>query len=121
MAQERAQSSRLWLWIGLAVVLIAVFFTARTLLRERLPVRAVQVKAEELVNTVSTNGHVEPEMNYQFYSPIATTVKAVLVQAGDQVPAGKLLVQLDDVDARARVASAESAVKAAQATLNAIT
>lgn len=107
--------------MGLAVVLIAVFFTARSLLRDRLPVRAVQVKAEELVNTVSTNGRVEPDQNYQFYSPVATTVRAVFVQAGDQVPPGKLLVQLDDVQARAQVANAESAVKAAQATLDAAT
>lgn len=121
MAQERAQSSRLWLWIGLAIVLVAVFFTARFLLRDRLPVKAVQVKAEELVNTVSTNGHVEPEMNEPYYSPIATTVKAIFVQAGDHVPAGKLLMQLDDVDARARVAAAESAVKAAQAAVDAAT
>jgi HlyD family secretion protein len=121
MAEERAQSSRLWLWIGLAIVLIAVFFTARILLRDRLPVRAAQVKAEELVNTVSTNGHVEPEVNYQFYSPVATIVKAVFVQPGDHVPAGKLLVELDGVEARARVASAESAVKAAQVELDAAT
>ena len=53
-------------------------------------------------NTISTNGRVEPEVNYQFYSPIATTVKAVYVQPGDQVKAGKLLMVLDDVEARAR-------------------
>ena len=64
-----------------------------------------------LVNTISTNGRVEPVVNYQFYSPIATTVKAVYAQEGDKVPAGKLLVTLDDVAARAQVASAQSAVR----------
>ena len=59
--------------------------------------------------------------NYQFYSPIATTVKAVYVQAGDKVPAGKLLIALDDMEARAQVASAESGVKSAQAALDAAT
>jgi len=121
MAEDKAQSSRLWLWIGLAVVLIAVFLTAKSLLRDRLPVRAVQAKSEELLNTVSTNGHVEPVQNYQFFSPVATSVKTVLVQAGDVVPAGKLLVTLDDVEARAHVATAESGVKAAQAALDAAT
>jgi len=43
------------------------------------------------------------------------------VQPGDQVPAGKLLIQLDDVQARARLASAESGVKAAQAAVEAAT
>ena len=85
-------------------------------MRDRLPVREAQVAARA-VNTVSTNGRVEPEINYQFFSPIATTVKAVYVQPGDQVPAGKLLLVLDDVEARARLATAESGVKAAQAAL----
>jgi len=43
------------------------------------------------------------------------------VQPGDHVPAGKLLIQLDDVQPRARVASAESGVKSAQAALEAAT
>ncbi len=64
---------------------------------------------------------MEPEENYEFYSPIATTVKAVYVQPGDQVPAGKLLLVLDDVQARARLARAESGVKAAQAAVEAAT
>jgi HlyD family secretion protein len=45
----------------------------------------------------------------------------VYVQPGDQVAAGKLLLVLDDVQARARVATAESGVKAAQAALEAAT
>jgi HlyD family secretion protein len=119
MAEAQAQSSRVWLWIGAAVVLVAVFFTARSLLRERLPVRAAQVSRESLVTSVSTNGKVEPKVPYQFFSPLATTIKAVYVQAGDKVPAGKLLIALDDVDARARVAAAESGLTAAQASLDA--
>jgi HlyD family secretion protein len=121
MAEQRTQSRRLWLWVGAAVVVVAVFFLARSLLREKLQVRAAQADREPLVSTVSTNGKVEPEQNYQFYSPIATTVKQVNVQTGDTVPAGKLLIVLDDVAARAQVAAAESGVKAAQATLDAAT
>jgi HlyD family secretion protein len=105
--------------VGAAVVVIAVFFTARYLLRERMTVRVVQVERALLVNEVSTNARVEPQENYQFYSPIATTVKAVYVQTGDTVPAGKLLVVLDSLEAQARVAAAESGVKSAQATLDA--
>ncbi|HVU46137.1 MAG TPA: efflux RND transporter periplasmic adaptor subunit [Terracidiphilus sp.] len=119
MAEARAQLNRLWLWIGAAVVLVAVFFTARSLLRERLPVRAAQADREALVSSVSTNGKVEPEVNYQFFSPLATTVKAVYVQPGDKVPAGKLLITLDDTDALARVATAESGLKTAQVSLDA--
>src|SRR6202012_6048935 len=119
MAEQRRQSSRLWLWIGAAVITIAVFFTARSLLRVRLQVRVAQAQREVLQSTVSTNGKVEPEANYQFYSPLATTVRAVHVQTGDTVPAGKVMIELDDVAAREQVATAESGVKAAQASLEA--
>ncbi|MGA7339389.1 MAG: efflux RND transporter periplasmic adaptor subunit [Terracidiphilus sp.] len=98
--------------------MIAVFFTARSLLRDRLPVRVAQAEREVLLSTVGTDGKVEPEAPYQFYSPIATTVKAVYVQPGDHVRAGQLMIVLDDLDARARVAGAESAVKSAQTALN---
>ncbi|HTW60624.1 MAG TPA: efflux RND transporter periplasmic adaptor subunit [Terracidiphilus sp.] len=105
--------------MGAAVVTIAVFFAARSLLRTRLQVRVAQAEREVLLSTVSTDGKVEPEVNYQFYSPIATTVKAVYVQTGDRVPAGKVMIVLDDVASRAQVATAESGVKAAQAALDA--
>jgi HlyD family secretion protein len=121
MAEARTQMNRKWLWLGAAVALIAVFLAARFFLRDRLPVRVARAEHEMLQNTVSTNGHVEPVTPYPFYSPLATTVKAVYAQEGDLVHSGKLILQLDDVAARAQVASAESGVKTAQATLDAAT
>lgn len=121
MAQERKQLDRRWLWLGSGILLIVVFFAVRSLLRERLPVRAIQVGREELTKTIATNGRVEPVENHQCHSPLATTVKAVHVQAGDQAAAGKLLIELDDTEARARLATAESGVKTAQAMLEAST
>ncbi|MDR3772925.1 MAG: HlyD family efflux transporter periplasmic adaptor subunit [Terracidiphilus sp.] len=119
MAEERKQKSRLWLWLGAAVLTVLAFFAARALLRERLTVRAVRVSRQQLVNTISTNGRVEPIVDHPIYAPISSTVKALYVQQGDQVAAGKLLLELDDVQARARVATAESGVKTAQAALDA--
>jgi HlyD family secretion protein len=121
MAEEKKQAGRVWLWVGTVVLIVIVFFTARSLMRDRLPVREIQVAHQDLISTVSTDGRVEPEANYEIYSPIATTVKAVYAQPGDQVPAGKLLMLLDDVEARARLATAESGVKAAEATVEAAT
>jgi HlyD family secretion protein len=118
MTKERKQLDRRWLWIGVAVLLILVFFSVRSLTRERLPVRVVQVTHESLESTVRTSGRVEPEMNYEIHSPIATIVKAVYVQPGDHVQKGKLLMLLDDVEARARLATAQSTVKDAEAALD---
>ncbi|MGA2887303.1 MAG: efflux RND transporter periplasmic adaptor subunit [Terracidiphilus sp.] len=115
------QSVRLWLWRGSAVLLIVVFFSVRALTRDRLQVHTATAARVPLVSTISNNGRVEPEVNYELHSPIATTVKAVYVQPGDLVPAGKLLMELDDVQARAREAAAVSGVKAAQATLESTT
>jgi HlyD family secretion protein len=85
--------------------------------RDRLPVRVAAAVHMPLVSTISTNGRVEPEANYEIHSPISTTVKSVYVQPGDEVVVGKLLLVLDDLQARASEATAESGLKAAQAAL----
>lgn len=121
MAKESKQVNWRWVWLGAAVILVLVFMSVRSLTRDRLEVRVVQVTRQSLESTLSTNGRVEPVTNYQVFSPMATTVKAVYVQTGDQVEAGKLLLKLDDIEARARVAAAESGVKTAQAALEAAT
>ena len=56
MIQERKQTIRLWFWRSSAIVVVIVFFTARYLLRDQLPVRVARVAHEMLQNTVSTNG-----------------------------------------------------------------
>jgi HlyD family secretion protein len=117
MAKESKQLDWRWVWLGAGVILILVFFSVRSLTRERLEVRVVEAAHQSLESTISTNGRVEPEMNYQEFSPLATTVKAVHAQTGDRVEAGKLLVTLDDIQARARVAAAESGLKSAQSAL----
>jgi HlyD family secretion protein len=121
MAKEKKQLDWRWVWLGAAVILVLVFLSVRSLTRERLQVRAVEASRQSLESTISTNGRVEPEMNYQKFSPLSTTVKAVYVQTGDHVEAGKLLLTLDDLQARVRLAAAQSGVKTAQAALDAIT
>ena len=117
MIRERKELDRRWLWLGAAVILVLVYFSVRSLTRQRLPVRIATVERAPLASTLSTNGRVEPDMNYEYTSPLATTVKAVYVEPGDSVPAGKVLIVLDDVQAQARLATAESGVKTAQAAL----
>jgi HlyD family secretion protein len=121
MVTERKQLNRRWLWLGMAVVLIAVYVIVRSLTRDRMPVHAAQVAQAPLESTIATNGRVEPEGNVEIHSPVSAIVKAVYVQAGDEVPAGKLLMQLDDIEARAKLAAAESGVKTAQAALESTT
>ena len=119
MAETRTQTSRKWLWVGAVVVLILAFLAVRYFLRDRLPVRVARVEHQMLQNTGATTVAWSRLRTYQFYSPLATTVKAVYAQEGDLVHSGKLILTLDDVAARAQVASAESAVRTAQASLDA--
>ena len=119
MPEEKSQKVRLWIWRSLGLIVIVVFFVAHHLLREQLQVRAEKATHQVLTSTVSTNGRVEPASKTSFYSPVTTTVKEVFVHPGDQVPAGKVLMVLDDVSARAKLASAESGLRSAQALLDA--
>jgi HlyD family secretion protein len=119
MAEASTQKSRVWLWIGALVLLVVVFFIARSMTRDRMPVHAAAASRTMLSSTVPTNGLVEPVRNYEFHSPLATSVREVLVQQGDHVKAGQLILRLDDINARARVATAESALRSAEATLEA--
>ena len=119
MAEASTQKSRLWLWIGAGILLVVIFFVVRSMAKDRMPVHATAATRNRISKTVPTNGLVEPVRNYPFNAPIATSVRAIDVQQGDKVKQGQLIMQLDDISARARVASAESALRSAEATLEA--
>jgi HlyD family secretion protein len=119
MAEEIKQKSRVWLWIGAAVLLVIVFIVAKRMTRDSMPIHAAPAVRAQLKKTVPTNGLVEPVANIEYHSPLATTVRAVNVQQGDHVKTGQVLMQLDDVNARARVAAAESGLRTAEATYDA--
>ena len=119
MPEEKSHKVRTWIWRSLGLIAIAVFLLSRYYLREQLQVRAETVTHQVLTSTVSTNGRVEPAEKITFYSPITTTVKQIFVAPGDHVDAGKLLMVLDDVSARSKLATAESGLRSAQASLDA--
>ncbi len=118
MAEKIRQ--RYWIGAGLAVVLVVVFFVSRQLTEDRIPVHAAVVTRSTLRSTSSTNGLVEPVRNYAFYSPLATSVTRIAVNEGDKVKAGQLLMQLDAVNAEARVAAATSGLRNAESSLDAL-
>ena len=121
MAQAVKQNiGRRWLLLGAIGVLALVFYGVRTLTREKLPLRVAEVVRGDLISQISTNGKVEPEVNFEAHSPIAATVRNLFVHEGDKVPAGKLLLELNAADAAARLAAAATAVKGAQATYDAM-
>jgi len=85
--------------------------------RGRLPIRVAAATVGDLRSTVATNGRVEPQpqVNFEAHAPFSGIIQTVNVHEGDKVPAGKLLVAMDDTDARARLATALDTLKGAQA------
>jgi HlyD family secretion protein len=103
------------LWTLAAVFLVLIFFGVRRLTREELPLRVASATLQDLSTNESTNGRVEPQHNFEAHAPAPGTVKALYVRAGDKVTKGKLLLSLDDADARSHIASALASVKGAEA------
>ena len=66
---------------------------------------------------VSASGKVTPARWATLSLPVGGTITDVKVQAGDQVGANDVLVQLSDADARLQVAQAEAALAVAEAQL----
>jgi HlyD family secretion protein len=112
------QPQRWWvtaLAILTAVIVLAAFVSRRD---EGVTVRTAVVEQGTIRSVVSTNGKIEPVNNFEAHSPIPTSVRRVLVKEGDSVRKGQLLVVLDDADARAQAARAQTLLRAAQADLS---
>ncbi|SFS16891.1 HlyD family secretion protein [Granulicella pectinivorans] len=100
---------------GIAIViLIAAIFGFRHFTREIVEVKTAPVSYQDLVSSVPTNGKIEPIEEWQAHAPNAGVVKHIDVEIGDKVKAGTLVVQMDDTDARARVATALSTLRSAE-------
>ncbi|MGH3770478.1 MAG: efflux RND transporter periplasmic adaptor subunit [Pseudonocardiaceae bacterium] len=98
----------------IAIVLVGAAATSRT---SGPSYRTASVERADVDSTITSLGTIQPinEANLSF--PIAGTVGGVSVTVGQHVTAGQTLAQLDTTALDAKVASARSAVAAAQARL----
>src|SRR3984893_10052613 len=113
------QPRRWWvtaLAILTSVILLAAFVSRRD---DGVPVRTAVVEQGTIRSVVSTNGKIEPVSNFEAHSPIPTSIRRVFVKEGDSVKRGQLLVILDDADARAQAARAQTLLRTAHADLSA--
>ncbi len=72
------------------------------------PVEAVRVARQDLLETLVVSGRVLARSKAALGSPVAGRVEKVLVEEGDRVKAGQLLVRLDEREAAASVAEARA-------------
>ncbi|HZY63913.1 MAG TPA: efflux RND transporter periplasmic adaptor subunit [Edaphobacter sp.] len=99
-----------------AIVLIILL--VRSFTRDVVEIRAAPVTYQNLVNSLHTNGKVEPINDFRAHAPAPGVVAKIFVKVGQTVKAGQLLLQMDDADAKARLAAANAALRTAQANLH---
>ena len=120
MALNGNSSRRRWWITALAVlgaaILLAAFVSRRD---DAVPVRTAVVEQGEIRSLISTNGKIEPVNNFEAHAPVSTSVRRVFVKEGVSVKKGQLLLVLDDADARAQAARAQTQLRAARAELGA--
>jgi HlyD family secretion protein len=113
------QPRRWWvtaLLIIAAVSLLAAFVARRD---DSVPVRTATIERGSIRSLVSTNGKIEPVNNFEAHAPAPMSVQHIYVKEGESVRKGELLLVLDDADARAQAARAQTQLRTAQADLSA--
>lgn len=114
----------LWLyrWFGLAglvLLLIAVWQAVRLLLGPAVVVE--QVKRGNLVQSVVASGHYETPYRVEIGSQITGVVADVLVEEGEAVRAGQVLVRLEASELKAAVVQARGSLDQAEAHMRQLT
>ncbi len=90
-------------------------------IKKRLPTKEVEVehpRRAEIVQTVTAPGTIELVEEADIASQIMGQVDAVLVEKGDTVKEGDLLVRLNGEDASARLASTEARIERLKAAID---
>jgi HlyD family secretion protein len=120
MPRPKKKTNSRWIWVSAGIALVVIFYFVRMATRSRVPIRTAVVQRSELRSTIPTNGKVEPQVIFEAHAPFSGLIQALYVHEGQKVSQGKLLLSMNDSDARARLATAFAALKSAQENYNAI-
>lgn len=121
MPTKQARPHTVRIWAATIIAIVLIFYIVHLMTRGNLPIRVAEATVGNLTNTVSTNGKVEPQAqwNYEAHAPFPGIIAFVAVHGGEKVRADQLLVAMDDSEAKARLATAQAALKGAQASYQA--
>ncbi len=111
---EKKRATPFILWGSVLVAVVVVAFAIRYLTRERVEVRTARVSYQDLTKRSSTIGNVQPIDDFHAHAQSPGVIDQIYVDVGDKVKPGQLLLKMDDADARARLASAQSGLEAAR-------
>ncbi len=102
------------IWGAALILVVLAVYAVRTLSRVKVGVFTAQAAYRDLTLTSSTTGKVEPIDEFPAHALVAGQVEQIYVDPMQKVRAGQLLLKMDDTDALARLASATSALRAAE-------
>ena len=107
-----------WLWIGLAVVLVAILIGANVAHQSggnTLAVQLGKVRQEDVTSRVRSPGKIEPKTQVKVSADVMGKIVRLAVKEGDPVRSGQLLLQLDDTQYRAALGQAQASLTTARA------
>jgi RND family efflux transporter MFP subunit len=114
------RSSKRWIWIGLAVVLLGMVAAASFAYRNRkveVEVATATKPAVGPVGVLNASGYVTPRRRATIAAKITGRVTGVFFDEGTRVTDGQLLATLDDSDARRALDSAKADRDSTQAAI----
>src|SRR5258706_13576560 len=109
---------KLWLWIGLGVVVLAALIGMSVARGGKGKAQAVQfarVREEDITSRVRAPGKIEPRTQVKISADIMGKMVKLSVKEGDQVRRGQVMLQLDDTQYRAAANQAQAALASARA------
>lgn len=115
---RRRKRRRIVLFIFLPILLAGAAYGIRAALRPDFKIddsKLASVERGDLARSVVATGKIEPLAKAQVKSKASGIVKKILVDYGDMVREGQVLVELDKEELEARVREAHATLLAAQA------
>lgn len=107
------------MWLSLLVLLlVGAFFGVKAALRPNNvidPSKLAGVERGDIARSVVATGKIQPRAKVEVKSKASGIVQKILVDYGDWVKQGQILVELDKEELRARVREAQATLLAAQA------
>jgi HlyD family secretion protein len=119
MSNKLSSSIIRWLWWLVKVAIVIAIIGAVVYFVRFQPVAVVQHEVERgpIVSTVMGTGTLEARVKATISPKIAGRIESVLVDQGDNVTEGQLLVRLDDAELTQQVAIADADIQTKQAAI----
>jgi HlyD family secretion protein len=119
MAQKK--NKLIWYLVAAVVLLIIIVAVGKSAgwigQEEGIKVSATKVERKTIIESVSANGKIQPEVEVKISSDVSGEITELYVKEGDSVIAGKLLARIDPELYQSSLDRAEAALNSSKASL----